>query len=132
MQDLCNIQVGVLCDYTYRLKTFKFVPNISPYLSTTDFFRTCNVKKGQRIMLCEMNLFFLYSTQFGLDLLLYKNHSIELPYKSMAIIGSTSFKTVKSVKPNLIFLYPLKTQKHLGLFWMCSVDIDIQHSEEIG
>ena len=79
-----------------------------------------------------MNLFFLYSTQFGLDLLLYKNHSIELPYKSMAIIGSTSFKTVKSVKPNLIFLYPLKTQKNLGLFWMCSVDIDIQHSEEIG
>ena len=50
----------------------------------------------------------------------------------MTILGNTSLKTVKSVKPNLIFLYPLKTQKHLGFFWMCSVDIDIQHSEEIG
>ena len=40
----------------------------------------------------------------------------ELPHKSMAILGNTNLKTMKSVKPNLMFLYPLKRLETLGVF----------------
>ena len=47
----------------------------------------------------------------------------------MAVLCNTSFKTVESVEPNLIFLYPLKRTGTLRVF---AVDIDIQHSVEMG
>ena len=40
----------------------------------------------------------------------------ELPYKSMAVLGNTSLKTMKSEKPNLLFLYPLKRLETLRVF----------------
>ena len=40
----------------------------------------------------------------------------ELLYKSMAILGNTSLRTMKSVKPNLMFLYSLKRLETLRVF----------------